>query len=694
MDSGSQGASPRPFLPPPTHPSLRNAHLSPAAYAMRRVPPRPTPPPRPAPEISATVTASSSALDVRPVQSEPTTPGTLEHEPSGGTDPEGAEQEEKDEEELSEVQLRELYDDEEIERFLRLFSAYVREAKVAHPSENASQKGNGGEDFGQSSQSEHAQGVDIPGGDEDVESEEWVELDESRENVETPPPLPPRPSADRSLSEWIVMDYVLPLLPPQPSPPPAFTVRRLYLTAERLYLATIPVYGHLAKRLMRLATWEDKNTSLLYCAAYWFLWYQNFLLPALVLRITYSLIRRKLLPYPNLQELHEHRHDVERAKEFSATVAAQLVAAPTYDVQDAWRLAHDFYRSRKQKRAARDGGEAGNPVGDDNTDESDVKPEEHMPSKDVDSVETDIKRELLAAFSYIADLHERIKNTFLWRRPTSSLLYGVALFFAFLVTLLPARYLSKLLGLALGIVFWHVVPIVIAIPPSRRVKYPPLFNDVPTDADYAMELISQRVARGLDVKPKSRRPRPGSLPQEADRLSVGTIFGEGSVRSLESYESSRSGMWQKWANRMDTSKNIAKDAKNLLKDGQWKRPGNWLALNPLAAKVAMPGGSSEPRLQTYTFPAQYRMASGLITLTPDALFFTPLLSSTAKVAVPSDAISSIKRTSPMRGLNVCWMRHSNDGQDEERVEKFLWVGDRDELFARLVAWGGHRWMNV
>lgn len=94
------------------------------------------------------------------------------------------------------------------------------------------------------------------------------------------------------------------------------------------------------------------------------------------------------------------------------------------------------------------------------------------------------------------------------------------------------------------------------------------------------------------------------------------------------------------------------------------------------------------------FPAQYAMASGLITLTPDALFFTPLLSSTAKVAIPSDAICGIKRTSPMRGMNVQWVRHQDDGTDEERVEKFLWVGDRDELFARLVVWGGHRWMNV
>ena len=45
----------------------------------------------------------------------------------------------------------------------------------------------------------------MPGGDEDVESDAWVEPDESVEEAETPPALPPRPTsnADRPLSERI-----------------------------------------------------------------------------------------------------------------------------------------------------------------------------------------------------------------------------------------------------------------------------------------------------------------------------------------------------------------------------------------------------------------------------------------------------------------------------------------------------------
>jgi GRAM domain-containing protein 4 len=38
--------------------------------------------------------------------------------------------------------------------------------------------------------------------------------------------------------------------------------------------------------------------------------------------------------------------------------------------------------------------------------------------------------------------------------------------------------------------------------PTRRL--PPAFNEVPTDVEYAMALISQRVAAGLEIKPIKR----------------------------------------------------------------------------------------------------------------------------------------------------------------------------------------------
>ena len=60
--------------------------------------------------------------------------------------------------------------------------------------------------------------------------------------------------------------YVLPILPRARPSPPTFTIGRLRVSAERIYLATLPVYGPFFSQLLSLATWEDSNTSLIYCS--------------------------------------------------------------------------------------------------------------------------------------------------------------------------------------------------------------------------------------------------------------------------------------------------------------------------------------------------------------------------------------------------------------------------------------------
>lgn len=83
---------------------------------------------------------------------------------------------------------------------------YVREAKVAQPSGKASQKGTANDLSETTFKSEDSQQIDIPCGDEDVDSDAWVEPNESIEQEETPPlPHRPVPNANLSLSERIVM---------------------------------------------------------------------------------------------------------------------------------------------------------------------------------------------------------------------------------------------------------------------------------------------------------------------------------------------------------------------------------------------------------------------------------------------------------------------------------------------------------
>ncbi len=89
--------------------------------------------------------------------------------------------------------------------------------------------------------------------------------------------------------------------------------------------------------------------------------------------------------------------------------------------------------------------------------------------------------------SSILPLVDLYPSIFLWRRPSASAIYGLVSLFHFpsyhwctaltalqvlllllFMTLLPAKYLVKLAGLAFGAMFWHVIPVLAAIPPAER----------------------------------------------------------------------------------------------------------------------------------------------------------------------------------------------------------------------------------
>ena len=127
-------------MPPPVHPAHPSAPPSPARSTSNLPPPLP---PRPSSSaISLNVDAGSGSESESDSEPEPE-PGTYASlsTPSLNTNLGAGPSSEsllsvKDEEGLSEVQLRELYDDEEIDRFLHLFSSvsqslYVRRAGLS-----------------------------------------------------------------------------------------------------------------------------------------------------------------------------------------------------------------------------------------------------------------------------------------------------------------------------------------------------------------------------------------------------------------------------------------------------------------------------------------------------------------------------------------------------------------------------------
>lgn len=69
----------------------------------------------------------------------------------------------------------------------------------------------------------------------------------------------------------------------------------------------------------------------------------------------------------------------------------------------------------------------------------------------------------------------------------------------------PYKYVIKGTYAAGGVGFWFMPNLWMALPVEHRSRIPPPLGDVPTDAEFAMRVISQRVERGEDVLPPERR---------------------------------------------------------------------------------------------------------------------------------------------------------------------------------------------
>ncbi|KJA29117.1 hypothetical protein HYPSUDRAFT_61151 [Hypholoma sublateritium FD-334 SS-4] len=558
------------------------------------------------------------------------------------------------ENELSEEQLRELYDNEEIERFLHLFSAYVTEVQAPETPDDKHTT------FYEEEDSIYHTRIS-------EDNTEWVPPATSEEHL----PAAPRPDSGNyeSFTEFKTQRYIVPNLP-HSRPTPPFTFSRLRLATERSYLAIIPAY---AGKILRLVT-----SIVLW--GFWMLWWYNLIAPALVFRIFFSLLKRRIFPYPSLEDLRQRREEVLRADEFGEQVSARL-SSKASNMKEIWRLFKIYNHANKSQlnlpanKSSKDKGRSSvenlNKESDQTVLENDDETQEVQ----------DLKRIGLQLLEELADLHERIHNIFIWRRPSSSRVYGMILAAMLMMSFLPSKYIVKGIIFAVGFGFWHLTPVFLALSSSMRKRLPPPFADVPTDAEYAMELISQRVAAGLDVTPSRKHKNPGAT-ESADVSSShkNGNFSQGS--------SSSSIDWKKWGDRVAIGKSAVNDIKRL-------KPGNpvvWPPRHPLIAGVI---GIAQPQAipEVHTYPGQHGSTPGLLTLTHNALLFTPLISQTPKVVIPLTAVKGVKKAGLLKGLNIRW-DDSIDGLKEKKEDKFSWIGSRDELFARLVGSDGKRWMKV
>jgi GRAM domain-containing protein 4 len=88
-------------------------------------------------------------------------------------------------------------------------------------------------------------------------------------------------------------------------------------------------------------------------------------------------------------------------------------------------------------------------------------------------------------------------------------------------------------------------------------------SEAPTDADYAIEVIAQRIAKGEEIKhPRSRKHRSSSARgSEVDLLATSS--------SPRSQWQTQDGVdWKKWGARVAQGKSLIGEGKQLLSQGQ------------------------------------------------------------------------------------------------------------------------------
>ncbi|KAK0506216.1 hypothetical protein EDD18DRAFT_22856 [Armillaria luteobubalina] len=226
------------------------------------------------------------------------------------------------------------------------------------------------------------------------------------------------------------------------------------------------------------------------------------------------------------------------------------------------------------------------------------------------------------------------------------------------------------------------MPVIMALSPQERARLPPPLADVPTDAEYAMELVSSRIASGKYTKPGKKADSRNF--DAAAETSVREGHNEVDANQVSASRGKDTGPdWKKWSERAAVGKAWAGEGKRLMK-GQWMSDHTSPIIPSSVIAIAQPTSPQD----THTFVSQHSTTPGLITLTSTMFLFTPLTTTKPKITLPLSRLRGVRKMGLIKGLSLKW---SPENDEHEVEEIFRWVGGRDELFTRLVGLAGKRW---
>ncbi|KAJ1302741.1 hypothetical protein OPQ81_003052 [Rhizoctonia solani] len=484
----------------------------------------------------------------------------------------------------------------------------------------------------------------------------------SVENQPSPHPYQPPTYLSARVAAWII-----PKLPPAPiGPPHKFKISTFRLAGQRLYVSTYPFYAPFFRDLAKLATWSDWSRSA---------------------RILVSLLRRRVMPYPSLKALRERRRLARQANDIGDAMEGHGAATSFFGtravpgmgqgggdmgIRDMFKLVRVVTKGKSKKgkdKIKRAGSNAAAQVGLSSGDDEEDALQRQL-------AEDDWRTSTVKIMEDLADLHER-----LWPR---------------------RKPLQKQL--------------LLAMPPEARKRIPPPLFDVPTDSEYAISLMSIRVARGESIIPASLR---GGREHGRARRFIANLNANPAATKVTASEDlewdvanpdqciddmrQEANEKEATANRervaaqggveyreSDDAPLAAESPAEIGTLGRLKNRIEASAVDLLGRDKDDSNASLQSIGAPQTAPANHKATPGTLSLSSEEISFIPLLTSNPRLQIPLDRIQGVKKTRRTNGLRI---RHLTE-KGIEHEDVFRFVPNRDEIFGKLVGWGGKRWKKV
>ncbi|POV97617.1 hypothetical protein PSTT_14952 [Puccinia striiformis] len=276
------------------------------------------------------------------------------------------------------------------------------------------------------------------------------------------------------------------------------SISQLKAHASRSYVAILPGLWDIiaGNQLSDVYRWENPQRTTFYLVTYYLLWAADLIPSFIVGYILYLLLDRQLNP-PTISQLKQevsHRHQLGKQAE-------------TIGSGGFWEIKNDTSGSVSKSLLGNSivlaGVALGANVPSTGTSAAGPAPSSSLPKKSdyrglysfSRSLYSDHGHEIQDLLADLADIGEKVRNLYLWRRPQACWRASFMLIVVLLYTLaISQKWLIKNILGWLGIEFFFLLGFTDKYPKFRKILNPIwlILYDIPTDSEFALQVLQER----------------------------------------------------------------------------------------------------------------------------------------------------------------------------------------------------------